>query len=227
MTFPQSSASSQPPRFSPTSQTSQQLSLFSLQDSQSLYDCPVNPAYEISLSALTDWKQRIYRFQQQVRDTPLPHQGSLFSGSEISYRFSETTLDPAIHSIHYGIDPFNLPRQNINFWRWKVTDQGEPSLYFVIDYQLPVLLYVGETVKSNQRWQGEHDCKRYLSHYRQAHYHHQLDTQIGIAFLRGMPIKTRARQRLELDYIERWRSPFNKENWVIWGTPFVTKQDPP
>jgi hypothetical protein len=91
----------------------------------------------------------------------------------------------------------------------------------VIDYELPLLLYVGETIKSGQRWKGEHDCKRYLLNYRQVHYQHQLPSQLGIAFWPHAPTQTRSRQQLELGLIYRWRSPFNKENWEFWGTPFT------
>lgn len=200
-----------------------QLSLFSASEARSLDTWATLDSCTLSLSALQDWKNRIFAFQQQVRSEPLSQQQSLFSSestpestAEISY--SSPTVDPD------RLDPFQLPSQNINFWRWKVTDSGDstdPSLYFVIDYQVPLLLYIGETVRSNQRWKGEHDCKRYLSHYRQAHYTHQQNTQIGIAFLRGVPPQHKARQRLELQFIQRWRSPFNRENWVLWGTPFV------
>jgi len=33
---------------------------------------------------------------------------------------------------------------------------------------------------------------------------------------------TRPRQQLEKSLIAKWRSPFNKENWNFWGTPFVS-----
>jgi hypothetical protein len=195
---------------------SKQLSLFSTSEDRSLTRWPSSerssPAFQITQSALESWKNRVYAFQRQVYSEPIPQQQTLLT-EEISY--SQKTIDPQ------RLDPFQLRSQNIDFWRWKVADSGEASLYFVIDYTLPLLLYVGETIKSNQRWKGEHDCKRYLSHYRQAHYQHQLHTQIGIAFLRGAPTHYKARQGLELNLIKRWRSPFNKENWEQWATPFV------
>ncbi|MGA1411561.1 MAG: GIY-YIG nuclease family protein [Prochlorotrichaceae cyanobacterium] len=207
---PQESMDSPSPHTSNT-----QLSLFSVSEARSLDTWgSLNTADSgaITLTTLQTWKKRVYNFQRQVRSEPPPQQQTLFA-PEISY--TQNSIDPD------RLDPFQLPRQNINFWRWKVSDSGEAALYFVIDYHLPLLLYVGETVKSNQRWKGEHDCKRYLSQYRQAHYDHQQDTQLGIAFLRGAPSHYKARQRLELSLIQRWRSPFNKENWTLWGTPFV------
>lgn len=176
----------------------------------------------MSADALQDWKQRIFAYQQQVKVSPPVQQNSLF----------EITTSPD-YTDPNSINPFTLPQQNTQFWRWKAEDHGVAALYFVIDYELPILLYVGETVKSNQRWKGEHDCKRYLLNYRQAHYQVQqqaryqvqqqiqLETTLGIAFWPNAPIKTRSRQQLESALIYKWRSPFNKENWQIWGTPFV------
>jgi hypothetical protein len=152
------------------------------------------------------WKARVAAFQQAVRAAPVASQGSLFA---------------AVPEPIEAIDPFTLPQQNTEFWRWRASDVGIAALYFVIDYRMDLLLYVGETVKSNQRWKGEHDCKRYLVNYRQAHYQHQLDSQLGIAFWPQAPVDRRARQKLESALIGKWRSPFNKENWVLWGTPFV------
>jgi hypothetical protein len=84
-----------------------------------------------------------------------------------------------------------------------------------------LLLYVGETVKANQRWKGVHDCKRYVLNYRDLHTKHNIETAINTAFYWDIPAEVRPRQQLESALIERWRSPFNKENWSFWGTPFV------
>lgn len=165
---------------------------------------------------MQQWKQRIAHYQREVAIRPPAQQGSLFELVE-----STPSLDPE------SIDPFSLPQENTEFWRWKADSQGGAALYFVIDYAEPLLLYVGETIKSNQRWKGEHDCKRYLMNYRQAHYQNQLDSALGIAFWPHAPAHTRQRQKLESALIYRWRSPFNKENWEFWGTPFVHgKQNP-
>ena len=159
---------------------------------------------------LIAWKQRVATFQVSVKTTPAVEQGCLF----------DAPSEPGA-----AIDPFTLPQQNTEFWRWQFSDVGTAALYFVIDYQSELLLYVGETVKSNQRWKGEHDCKRYLMNYRQAHYHHGLDSQLGIAFWRHAPEKRRPRQAIESALIHQWRSPFNKENWKFWGTPFIGGSD--
>jgi hypothetical protein len=189
--------------------TDYQPSLFSAAELSGCY--AVTPVQgEMSPAALTAWKQRIFQYQRHVKVQPI-QQGNLFEALP--------TVADTIDS--ETIDPFSLPQQNTEFWRSKVEDSGVAALYFVIDYELPILLYVGETVKSNQRWKGEHDCKRYLLNYRQVHYQHQLPSQLGIGFWAQAPLQTRARQKLETALIYKWRSPFNKENWQLWGTPFT------
>ena len=186
-----------------------QLSLFSVSEQKTLeYGTKQPDVLKISSDALHDWKQRLFDYQQKIHIAPTLQQGTLFDAAP-------NDIDPTC------IDPFRLPQQNTEFWRWRGNDDGVAALYFVIDYALPILLYVGETVKSGQRWKGEHDCKRYLLNYRQVHYQHQLDTHLGIAFWSLAPTQTRDRQRLETALIQRWRSPFNKENWEFWGTPFT------
>lgn len=162
---------------------------------------------------LNQWKQRVLAYQQTHHQQASPStQGSLFDLSDAS---------PSGMSEKLVVDPFQLPRQNTQFWRWNAQDAGVSALYFVIDYDCSLVLYVGETIKSESRWKGVHDCKRYLLHYQQAHYNLDLTTQLGIAFWKDAPTNTRSRQRLESELIYQWRSPFNKENWTFWGTPFV------
>lgn len=189
----------------------EQRSLFSVAELQTIaYSVKREAPLEMSGETLQAWKQRVWQYQRQVTVNPPAQQGSLFDCDPVP-----TAIEPD------SINPFQLPQQNTEFWRWKATDPGVAALYFVIDYELPILLYVGETVKSGQRWKGEHGCKRYLLNYRQAHYQHQLSSQLGIAFWPKAPEKTRARQQLESALIKHWRSPFNKENWEFWGTPFT------
>ena len=166
---------------------------------------------------LQNWKQRIILFQTRLQATSTPTQGSLFD------TFSPDLLD--------SIQPFELRRQNTEFWRWQFDDVGVPAMYFVIDGATtansdPLLLYVGETVKSNQRWKGVHDCKRYLTNYRQAHHDAELKSELAIAFWPQAPTDRLARQKLESQLIYKWRSPFNKENWRYWNTPFITGKEP-
>jgi hypothetical protein len=200
----------------------EQISLFSDPEWRSLGRSPLPEVpLNMSVQALTDWKQRVAAFQQQVTVSAPCEQGQLFSAASLSSAASQSLVPPLDPDT---LDPFSLPQQNTEFWRWTVRDRGNPAFYFVIDYELPLLLYVGETITSNQRWKGEHDCKRYLMQYRQAHYQHQLPSTLGIAFYRNAPASTRERQRLESALIYKWRSPFNKENWSRWNTPFVSEK---
>jgi hypothetical protein len=162
----------------------------------------------ISLGELEGWKQRVASYQADVRMAPQVQQGTLF----------EADCAPALADT---LDPFTLPLQNAEFWRGQFQESGVPALYFVVDHQVPVLLYVGETIKSNQRWQGVHDCKRYILSYVETHRVHALPVAVNIGFWPYAAIDRKTRQGLESALIRRWRSPFNKENWAIWGTPFV------
>jgi hypothetical protein len=193
--------------------TGEQSSLFSTAELAGCYRTQPPQTLAINRETLQLWKQRIRDYQQQIVLQANPAQGSLFDAIAVTPPHEVDEVD--------HLDPFSLPRQNTDFWRWKATDAGLAALYFVIDYEEPILLYVGETVKSGQRWKGEHDCKRYLVNYRQAHYDNQLSSQLGIAFWTKAPTETRSRQQLESALIAKWRSPFNKENWVFWGTPFT------
>lgn len=170
------------------------------------------PRLAVGASELRAWKQRVISFQARLQIAPATQQGSLFAAAPTSTNPVDT------------IDPFTLRRQNTEFWRWQFDEVGVAAMYFVIDYANSgenLLLYVGETVKSNQRWKGEHDCKRYLLNYRQAHYENGLESELGIAFWPHAPAERQPRQQLESGLIYRWRSPFNKENWRYWNTPFV------
>jgi hypothetical protein len=201
----------EPPVLKPTVE---QGSLFSVAEQRSIYlagqTCR-EPDWTMGAESLQAWKQRIFDYQQQIKPTTCEQQSLLGLPAQPPSETAEVT----------ELDPFQLPHQNIEFWRWQQEGEGEAALYFVIDHTLPLLLYVGETVKSHQRWKGEHGCKEYLARYRELHYQHQLSTSLGIAFWRQAPQQTRARQKQESELIYRWRSPFNKENWRYWGTPFV------
>jgi hypothetical protein len=165
---------------------------------------------ELSLNEadLQDWKQRVHAFQNKVTAAPVNCQGSLFDVGDSS---SPTDL----------VDPFNLAPRNAEFWRGQFHEAGDAALYFVVDQAAALLLYVGETVKANQRWKGTHDCKRYILRYVEAHRAHDLAAEVNIGFWPHAPVERRSRQALETELIYKWRSPFNKQNWRFWGTPFV------
>jgi len=125
-----------------------------------------------------------------------------------------TVADPV------AIDPFALQLYSSLFYRFPLAGKGRPCLYFVLDRAAALLLYVGETCHVNQRWQGTHDCKRYIENYLQLHRDLGLETAISTSFYWQVPALARPRQTLERALIYRWRSPFNKENWSQWGRPF-------
>ncbi|WP_225938302.1 GIY-YIG nuclease family protein [Leptothermofonsia sichuanensis] len=187
----------------------EQTSLFSTAELRGCYTIHKPSELPISQDALQSWKQRVFQYQRHVAGRETARQKSLFD------------LAPTVGEMVDLIHPFDLPPQNIEFWRWQEGGEGVSALYFVIDYVLPILLYVGETVKSNMRWKGEHDCKRYILNYVAAHRPHGLPVSVNIGFWAQAPVKTRDRQQLESALIDKWRSPFNKENWEFWGTPFV------
>jgi hypothetical protein len=193
----------------------EQRSLFSASEMRGMYRTGVaakhnadQPQGQMSLAMLQDWKQRVYEYQRQVRQCLTPQQQELFAQPSAQ-------LDPD------GIDPFQLQQQNTEFWTWKYSDAGSAALYFVIDYECSIVLYVGETAKSNRRWKGKHDCKDYLLRYREIHHQYQVPTALGTAFCSQVPSQTKARKGLETALIYKWRSPFNKENCSYWNTPFV------
>jgi hypothetical protein len=186
-----------------------QPSLFSVADLPGSYAGSQVEPLQLTVDVLQSWKQRVFQHQQPIQIGAGPQQGSLFGGM------------PSAEEVAESIDPFTLPQQNAGFWRGQFVDAGVAALYFVIDHELPILLYVGETVKSNQRWKGEHDCKRYILNYISAHRPHGLPVTVNIGFWANAPTQTRDRQKLESALIRKWRSPFNKENWDYWQTPFT------
>ncbi len=109
----------------------------------------------------------------------------------------------------------------MSFYRLPTDSLGDACIYFVLDSAAGLVLYIEETSKSNKRWKGTHDCKGYLDKYQSLHYQHGLSCAINIAFWWDAPVQARARQQMELGLIERWKAPFNKENWTLWSAPFV------
>jgi len=157
--------------------------------------------------ALMQWKARIFNYQKHIGESRSPQQTSLF--------------DLALaHCAPEDIDPFSLKFNTMHFWRMPADSPGYPCIYFVVDTHLPILLYIGESCQSNQRWKGVHDCKRYVEKYHDLHHKYGLERAVSIAFWFDTPSARTARLDLELSLIKRWRTPFNKENWQCWGQPF-------
>jgi len=163
--------------------------------------------HQMTSADLQEWKAKIFRHQQQARAN-VPVQITLFD-------IAPAHCDPDV------IDPFSLSLQSMAFYRMLTDNYGQAAIYFVIDSAADLVLYIGETCRSKKRWIGHHDCKRYLENYQSLHYQHGLSCAVNIAFWWDAPVKTRARQQLEQALIQKWRSPFNKENWSVWSAPFV------
>jgi hypothetical protein len=171
------------------------------------YKCRRADELVMNVEELTQWKLQIYNYQQRVRETPPTPQPTLFD-------LPSSHCDPDI------IDPLKLQLQSLAFYRMPADYPGEACLYFLVDAKAQLILYVGETCKSNKRWKGTHDSKDYIASYQDLHYRYKLETAVNIAFWWNTPKERLARQELELALIVKWRSPFNKENWIRWGQPF-------
>lgn len=157
--------------------------------------------------AVVHWKSRIFDYQQKVREIKPPEQVTLFD-------LALNHCDPD------QIDPLQLQVRSLSFWRMPADSSGDSCLYFIVDNAADLILYIGETCRSNKRWKGIHDCKDYIASYQDLHYRYGLKTAVNIAFWWDAPAQRKPRQELELKLILKWRSPFNKENWERWGQPF-------
>ena len=47
-----------------------------------------------------------------------------------------------------------------------------------------------------------------------------MKVDVASAFYFNVPTDRKLREHLELELIEKWRSPFNRESWKWWGQPF-------
>jgi hypothetical protein len=156
---------------------------------------------------LQRWKTQIVQHQHQIRVSQPVEQATLFN-------LGSPRVNPEV------IDPFALALHSFSFFRLPVDGPGNACIYFVLDTAAELVLYIGETCRSNKRWKGHHDCKRYVDNYQSLHYQHGLSTAVNIAFWWDAPVQTKPRQQLELSLILKWRSPFNRESWSLWGRPF-------
>lgn len=142
--------------------------------------------------ALVRWKSQIYDYQQRMRENEPAQQIALFE------------VAPA-HCDPDKIQPLSLHLRPMSFYRLPADSPSEACIYFVIDSAAQLLLYVGETCRSNKQWRGTHDCKRYIEKYQELHYKYGLQTAVNMAFWWDAPMDTRPRQQLELALIQKWR----------------------
>ena len=164
-----------------------------------------------SRSSLIQWRKNIYKFQNKVTENlqnPIS-QKSLFKiddGSDL-----------------VKINPFLLTSFSINFWRSnKSVDKG-PAMYFVIETikTSKIILYIGETNSADKRWKGDHDCKNYISNYKEVMSNNNLECNLDIRFFLDVPKEVKLRRRLEKRLIYLWLPPFNKETRDRWTTTFT------
>ena len=164
-----------------------------------------------SRSSLIEWRKNIYEYQHKVlRDLQNPlSQQSLFK------------IDDSLDLIK--INPFLLTSFSINFWRSnKSVDKG-PAMYFVIETikTSKIILYIGETNSADKRWKGDHDCKNYISNYKETMSNNKLESNLDIRFFLDVPKEVKLRRRLEKRLIYLWLPPFNKETRGRWTTTFT------
>ena len=170
---------------------------------------------------LEDWQQRLAQ-----------HQHPLFKGqrgtAEQGLLFPQDQTNPGLDAPEDAaaqFNPLDLRPQALSFWRWPQAPQQGAALYFVLDQpsptSSPLLLYVGETGRADQRWKGEHDCKSYLAAYSEALLKANLSLQLSIRFWLDVPAQVKPRRALEQALIQRWLPPFNKETRARWATPFT------
>lgn len=187
---------------------SEQLNLFESLD-------PIRPSTKefLDKKALVEWKERIVKYQQQIRNNPTPQQNQLFSLAN-SYGSSD------------DIDPFSLKLHTSLFYRMPET-QGVVNgidtgcIYFIIDRHLPILLYIGETkLTATKRWKNVHYAKNYVLNYIEIHRKYKLDVSVVSAFWHKIPSDKKMLLKWEKELIFKWRSPFNKESWQFYGQPF-------
>ena len=191
------------------SKLSRQFELFDSKVNTSInYKSPNN--LKIKKDTLMTWRDRIY-----------DHQSKILRDNQI------TALQHSIfdNNIHYDrkINPFTLQPLSLSFWRSNQFVHNGPAMYFVIDKikNSEIILYIGETNSANKRWKGEHDCKNYLSNYKEALASNNLKSRQDIRFFLDVPKEVKFRRKLEQYLIYLWLPPFNKETRNRWATTFT------
>ena len=172
---------------------------------------PLSNNLKVRSKTLMTWRNRISDYQSKiVKD----NQNNIFQHSII----------PENGNIYHArIHPFSLQGLSLNFWRLNQSVHNGPAMYFVIDTigSSQIILYIGETNSANKRWKGEHDCKNYLSNYKEALAYNNLTNQLDIRFFLDVPKEAKSRRRLEQKLIYLWMPPFNKETRDRWSTTFT------
>ena len=172
---------------------------------------PSSNILKVRSKTLMTWRNRISDYQSKIVED---NQNIIFQHSII----------PEKDNIYHArIHPFSLQGLSLNFWRTNQFVHNGPAMYFVIDTigSSQIILYIGETNSANKRWKGEHDCKNYLSNYKEALTYNNLTNQLDIRFFLDVPKEAKSRRRLEQKLIYLWMPPFNKETRNRWSTTFT------
>ena len=172
---------------------------------------PSSNNLKVRSKTLMNWRNRVSDYQSKIVED---YQNNIFQQSIIP---ENDSID------HVRIHPFSLQGLSLNFWRTNQSVHNGPAMYFVIDTiaSSQIILYIGETNSANKRWKGVHDCKNYLSNYKEALAYNNLTNQLDIRFFLDVPKETKLRRRLEQKLIYLWMPPFNKETRNRWSTTFT------
>jgi len=165
---------------------------------------------KIKGETLIEWRNKIHKHQIKI------------SGDSHNKPFQQAIL-PVKSLNEKKIDPFSLQPLSLNFWRSNQHIHNGPAMYFVIDTMISskIILYIGETNSANKRWKGEHDCKNYLTNYKEALAQSNLSSHQDIRFFLDVPKEVKLRRKLEQQLIYLWLPPFNKETRDRWSTTFT------
>ena len=172
---------------------------------------PFTNFLDFKSKTLMSWRNRIYDHQSKILE-------------DNRNNFFQQSILPENDSIdHKKIYPFSLQGLSLNFWRTNQLVHNGPAMYFVIDTMgsSQIILYIGETNSANKRWKGEHDCKTYLSNYKEALAYNNLTSKLDIRFFLDVPKEVKSRRKLEQKLIYLWIPPFNKETRERWSTTFT------
>ena len=166
---------------------------------------------KIKSKTLTEWRYKIHNHQFEI-------------SKDRHNKILQQTILPTNKIVNEReIDPFALQPLSLNFWRKNQYIHNGPAMYFVIDTlkSSKIILYIGETNSANKRWKGEHDCKNYLTSYREALAQNKLTSHQDIRFFLDVPKEVKLRRKLEQQLIYLWLPPFNKETRDRWATTFT------
>jgi len=193
-----------------TSKQNRQFELFGSETNTSIdFQHPNN--LTLTGETIIEWRNKIYNHQFKI------------SEDSQNKNLQQTILPMKKFINEKEIDPFSLQPLSLNFWRTNQYIHSGPAMYFVIDTMesSKIILYIGETNSANKRWKGDHDCKNYLTNYKEALAHNNLSSHLDIRFFLDVPKEVKLRRKLEQQLIYLWLPPFNKETRVRWATTFT------